>query len=250
MLDQFRDAVLEHRFSGILMPDFRISSHGRLSTYYAPFEHINRQARVVLVGITPGQSQAVVALQVLGAHLARGASDEDSLRAAKETASFSGAMRTSLVDMLDSVGLQRALGLDTCKELFGASSGLVHYTSALRYPVLSGESNYSGAPAITQTPYLLGMVDQWLAEEARALPDAVWIPLGREPAAALRHLASTGVLDGDRVLEGLPHPSGANGERIAYFLRRKAREKLSSKTNAAAMDEAREQLLRKVAALG
>ena len=43
-----------------------------------------------------------------------------------------------------------------------------------------------------------------------------------KPAAALRHLAGLGILDPSHILDGLPHPSGANAERVAYFLGRKA----------------------------
>ncbi len=55
------------------------------------------------------------------------------------------------------------------------------------------------------------------------LPEALWLPLGPRPAAALRHLVTLGVLAPERVLEGMPHPSGANAERIKFFLGLKPR---------------------------
>jgi len=244
----FRSAVVKAGAPGVLSNDLKISSAGRLETYYAPFEHINTKARVVLVGITPGQSQAVAALQEFQRQIAHGASDEDALLAAKETASFAGGMRSALINMLDHVGVGNALGIAGCEALFSTSRHLVHYTSALRYPVLRDGKNYSGTPAISKTPYLLGMVDEWLAEEAKRLPDALWIPLGREPTAALQHLVNRRVLSASKVLSGLPHPSGANAERISYFLGRKAKESLSVKTNAAALDAAFDSISRKLAA--
>jgi len=48
------------------------------------------------------------------------------------------------------------------------------------------------------------------------------------------------------ILAGMPHPSGANGERISYFLGRKDRDKLSSKTNPDKIDHAKEALLEKI----
>lgn len=45
------------------------------------------------------------------------------------------------------------------------------------------------------------------------------------------------------------HPSGANAERIAYFLGRKSRSALSAKTNPDKLDRAREEMIRKVLAL-
>ena len=45
------------------------------------------------------------------------------------------------------------------------------------------------------------------------------------------------------------HPSGANAERIAYFLGRKSRDQLSVKTNPDKIDAARTALLRQIAGL-
>jgi hypothetical protein len=47
----------------------------------------------------------------------------------------------------------------------------------------------------------------------------------------------------------LPHPSGANGERIAYFTGRKPRAQLSSRTNALSLDVALESLRAQVTGL-
>jgi hypothetical protein len=54
--------------------------------------------------------------------------------------------------------------------------------------------------------------------------------------------ATLGILDRAQILPALPHPSGANAERISYFLGRKARAALSSKTLPGPIDEARENL--------
>ena len=39
------------------------------------------------------------------------------------------------MEMLDHIGLHRRLGIRSSLELLGASAGLVHSTSDLRYPV-------------------------------------------------------------------------------------------------------------------
>lgn len=92
-------------------------------------------------------------------------------------------------------------------------------------------------------PMLMSMIETHLAEEARALSQAIWVPLGRHAEAALLHLAARGDLDRTNVLAGLPHPSGANAERIAYFLGRKARENLSVKTNPDKIDADKRKLV-------
>jgi hypothetical protein len=93
-----------------------------------------------------------------------------------------------------------------------------------------------------RTPMLRAMIETLLADEARRLPDALWLPLGPKPVAALNHLATIGILDPAKILPALPHPSGANAERISYFLGRKARAALSIKTLPGPIDEARENL--------
>jgi len=50
-------------------------------------------------------------------------------------------------------------------------------------------------------------------------------------------------------LHGLPHPSGANAERINFFLGKKEKEHLSSRTNGDKITRAKEELLEKVSSL-
>ena len=77
----------------------------------------------------------------------------------------------------------------------------------------------------------------------------MFVPLGDKVSEALHFLATQGVLARDRILDGLPHPSGANAERIAYFLGTKNRVALSVKTNPEKIDLARKDIMRRVLAL-
>lgn len=219
---------------------------GEITVEYAPFDHIEHRAELVIVGLTPGRTQAANALASLASDLRTATPIEVALANAKRTASFSGAMRGNLLAMLDAVGVPGLFGRASASEFFSRGDGLVHFTSALRYPVYVGGQNYSGAPDPLGHPVLRGMIDTHLADEAAALPRAIWIPLGRHAEAALLHLAASSRLDRRKVLAGLPHPSGANAERIAYFLGRKGRDQLSAKTNAARIDEAKRHLVRQI----
>ena len=60
----------------------------------------------------------------------------------KLTASFSGAMRSNLIAMLDGIGVAQHLGLKSAAELFTPGGERVHLTSALRYPVFKDGENY------------------------------------------------------------------------------------------------------------
>ena len=131
------------------------------------------------------------------------------------------------LNALDAIGLPGLLGIQGSAQLFGERSDLVHYTSA----------------RFTRDEL------HWFAEEAAVLSDAVFVPLGPAVAEALESLKATGKLDPARVLAGLPHPSGANAERIAYFVGRKRGESLSTKTDPNKLDRARAALIAHVSRL-
>lgn len=226
-----------------------LAQEGPLSVYYAPFEWVNHQARVILVGVTPGKTQANNALAEAKRHLSAGAASHEVLRNAKQTGAFSGAMRPNLVALMDCVGLPQVLGLRSCADLFGSAAHLLQSASILPFPVFLNGANYNGVPDLIRTPLLRELMLAHFLPMVRGLPDAALIPLGPVPTKALSWLVQQGHVSGRRVLEGLPHPSGANGERIAYFLGRKSRSELSSKTDASKLDAARAQLLSAVAAL-
>lgn len=254
-LDRFAQFAPVIRALPALLPDspldrrLLLEEDGPLTVYYAPFGHFNPNARVVLVGLTPGRFQAVTALNAARDHLRAGATLAEAARAAKATASFSGPLRQTLIDLLDHIGLHRWLQLASCAELFAGRADRVHYTSALRYPVFVNERNYSGTPPLARTPLLQIQMRDYLAEEVRRLPDAVLIPLGSGAAQACDWLVQQRLAAPERVLAGLPHPSGANAERSAYFLERKPRERLSIKTDPVTLDRARVALRERVAAL-
>lgn len=198
----------------------------RIETAYAPFDHVNTRARIVLVGMTPGKRQMKDALMAARSALRTGAGEVAALEAAKVYASFSGDMRDNLVEMLDELGLNRLLGIASAGSLWGRDAHLAHFTSMLRYPTFVDGENYSGSPAPKSCPFLKAHVDAWLGDELAATPEAIVVPLGPVVGDTVARIRG---LNQDRVIPGLPHPSKANRERIAFFLRRKPREKLSKK---------------------
>ena len=233
-----------------LPKELLLSESGRYATYYAPFEFVNESAKVVICGITPGIQQATIATKAAQEGLKQGLSAGEALKHAKHSASFAGAMRRNLAEMMDFIGLQHWLGIDSCWDLFQTRQDLVHFTSALRNPVLDHGQNFSGGRAMISNSYLWDQIETGLVAEIRSLPDdCVFIPLGQGVDAVFEKLACEGVIERNRVLSGLPHASGANAERIAYFCQRKERDQLSGKTNADKLDAAREGLLGKIAML-
>ena len=194
-----------------------VRTEGRLRVVYVPFDLIRPQARLILIGLTPGAQQARLALAAARDAYAAGRGMLDAHQEAKQVASFAGPMRTNLVGMLDAIGIAKALAMQSSAELFSAASALVQTTSALRYCVLRDGRNYSGSPFPIATPVLQDFLIGLLAHELAAIPNALIIPLGDAVASCLGWLAAHDAVDRARVLIGLPHPSGANGHRVAHF---------------------------------
>jgi hypothetical protein len=228
---------------------FELGRRGALSAHYIPFDLVNAEARLVLVGITPGFTQWKNAVAEAQRRLREGASADEAHRAARHAGAFSGAMRPNLIALLDSIGLQRWLEIDSCSNLFAGRTDLVHTTSVLRHPVFVSGKNYNGSPNMVTNVFLQAQLQKYFAREAMQLKHAVFVPLGPKVHEGLRSLARAGVIDGQRILGGLPHPSGANAERIAYFVGRKQKAALSVKTNAAQLDAARDALVSQVESL-
>lgn len=209
------------------------AEQGPIRVERSAFDHIEHGAKLVIVGITPGAQQRDLANAAYRSAIARGEAPAHASRSAKFAASFGGAMRANLVKLMDAVGANELVGLRSISEAFNpATKGKVHFTSALRYPVFYGGANFNGQISMLKSPALRHLIENELAEEVQQLRDAVWQPLGDKPMAALRHLVSLGVLRKNQIAPALPHPSGANNERIAFFLGDKPEADLSPKTNA------------------
>ena len=232
-----------------LPPHLCIFKKDDLEAWYTPFDHINRLAKLVLVGITPGETQLINGLAVARSQLASGATAEQALVAAKQTGAFSGDLRRHLVALLDDVGIQRWLRIASAAELFAGSRELVHTTSVLRHAVFRKGKNYNGTPSMLRNPILRQHIYDHFVAEIAHLDQAVFLPLGGKVAAALDFLAGQGVLARERILPSLPHPSPANIERIHCFLGLKQPASVSSKTDARKLLAARELLGRRVALL-
>lgn len=226
-----------------------VAREGRLTVNYAPFDWVNHDARVVLVGITPGKTQANNALAEARKALAESASHADALARAKRSAAFSGAMRGNLIRLLDRIEIGNAFGLDSSAELFASASNLLQTTSVLPLPVFVDGQDYNGNPDLIRTSFLNRMMEQYFLPVVNVLQKAVFIPMGPIPTKVMLSLANRGLVNREQILDGIPHPSGANAERINYFLGEKARDLLSKKTDPDKLDDARRALLHRVAAL-
>jgi hypothetical protein len=194
----------------------------KLEIYYAPFEYVNEDAKVVIVGITPGLHQMKKSFSTVIEAAGTEMGDEEILRQVKNNSSFEGTMRKNLVKMLDELGLNEYLGLSSSIELFGEASHLVHTSSVLPYPVFYNGKNYSGStPSLLKSEVLKKYVTENFAAELGNLSNPLIIPLGVNVSNALNLLADQGLVASANILSGFPHPSGGNGHRHKQFAENK-----------------------------
>jgi len=72
-------------------------------------------------------------------------------------------------------------------------------------------------------PLLTQQIDAWFCQEITQLSKSVlWVPLGQTVAEVLKAVAASKNLN-LHILDGLPHPSPANVERVNYFLEKPPR---------------------------
>lgn len=203
----------------LLIPE---RSDSTVRAYYAPFDHVNTEARLMLVGITPGREQMNRALKACCQQLKLGRSDAEACSAAKRAASFGGGMRDTLVNLLDRYNFQHRLGVKSCNELWDEGNLSAHFTSALRNPVFcqdgNKEKNYTGgSPTLASYGGFKETLKE-LRNELMSIEGALIIPLGDKVAKVIQGLVTAGDIPLARVLNHagkvaeLPHPSGANRE--------------------------------------
>ena len=211
---RIRDLPAHVQETDVLTPDFLLAREGRLEVFYAPLHGVTAAARVVVVGLTPGRSQMLVAFREGKRLLDEGWRPPRLFEEIRRLMAFAGPMRKNLTRMLDEIGVADRLGIATSEELFGGAATLLHSTSALRYPVLKARANYSGSPRVSGSPLLAGIVRTNLAAELEQFPGALVVPLGKAVEEAI---GLVGVDRSQVILSGFPHPSGGNGHRVRQF---------------------------------
>jgi hypothetical protein len=203
-----------------LFREFTLFEDGDVRICYAPLGGMVPTARVVVVGITPGLSQAQIAFGAARRSLLAGESPGEALAAAEKECSFAGVMRTNLCRMMDDLGVAEHLGLASTTAFFTIAEGVsvCNSTSAIRYPVFIRGKNFTGhSPDMLKTDVLKSALEMVLTDELAPFADALIVPCGDSVTRAIGHLKEKGLLRNRFVLEGFPHASGANGHRKRQF---------------------------------
>ena len=206
----------------LLIDSFLIEKEGNIEIYYAPHnEYINSEAKVFIVGITPGFQQMSTAMARARKELEICEDIPLIQYKCKAEGRFSGTLRKNIIDMLDDIKLNEALGLKGCEELFGEKDNLLHTVSLIPYSVFVKKQNYSGhTPKLMKSSFLMKYVYNNFIDELKSLDNyksILLIPLGRAVEEVLCKLEAEGVIGSNQILKGFPHPSGANVNRLVQL---------------------------------
>ena len=217
---------------GVGAPEFNLGKEGKYSLQYIPFEHVNPEAKLVIVGITPGNNQLDLAYQAAQELLKAGVPDEEILTEVKKAGAFGGrSMKPNLLKMLRHFQFEKLLGIDDVESLWGRNAGLLHSTSVVPHAAFKdGERFNGGFDEIMASPLLKNCFLDCLVPSMREITGkALFVALGPCPQAALDWCIKEGALRQEQVLGSLCHPSSAGGSTTRYYLREISKDELDPK---------------------
>lgn len=174
------------------------------------FEYVNPEAEVVIVGITPGNSQL------------KGEREGLDKREIKRQNAFAGNMRPNLVKMLDYVGVNRLLGIETCRSLWADDFDRVEMTSLLKEATYEMKKDgtkemFKHAWKIAKSEKLTKMLNEGFVSDCSQYGKArLFVACGPGVYDVLCGLKEKGVISAPII--GIAHPSGGNMGRICCYL--------------------------------
>lgn len=169
------------------------------------FDYINPEAQVVIVGITPGNSQLENSRESL------------SKKEIKRINAFAGNMRPNLIAMLDHIGINRLLKIKSCKSLWEGDFNKVEMTSLLKEATFYKGKMFKDTKLINKSLKLQEMLNNGFVKDCASYTKAkLFIALGPGVLDVLSDLKERGVITAPII--SMPHPSGANAGRVAAFL--------------------------------
>lgn len=222
LFPRYRDTITRFGIDAVTMPGVIVESDPRHYLVYTPFEGVNHNARLCLVGITPGPTQVIDAYGCIRALAIR---DEDpaDFDKIKRFATFSGAaVRPNLVKLLDGTGVTELLGLETGQQLWeDAGSHLLHATSVVPHAAFSQNgAPFNGSFAdVLKSQAMRTSFEKDFVPSLQQLPsDCLFVGLGPTPHEALKWCVQRKLIPEAQILGSFPHPSGNGGSQTDLYL--------------------------------
>jgi hypothetical protein len=227
--DDFARLLRESGAAAVRHPDTLLAKELPYEIFYVPFEHVNRRARLVIVGITPGMNQLEMAYAETQRLLNLGTGTADLLEVVKTLAAFGGeAMRPNLLRMLRHFNFAKMLGIRDEADLWNGAAALLHSTSVVPHAAFKNGKMFSGSfDEIMKVDALRQRFESdFVAPLSEMATDALYVALGKTPHDALRHCVGLDVIKESQLLGALAHPSRSGGSQVAVYLGEKTLDDL------------------------
>jgi hypothetical protein len=242
--------------AGVGAPEFRLGKLGIYELQYTPFEYVNRDAKLVIVGITPGNTQLELAYQTAQKLLKVERPEAEVLVEIKKTGAFGGpSMKPNLLKMLRHFRFEALLGINDVESLWGSNAALLHSTSVVPHAAFKSAKMFAGRfDEVMASPLLRECFMDCFVPSAREMArEALFVGLGPCPQSALEWCVEKRHLRREQVLGAFCHPSRAGGSTTPYYLRQVARQDLNDRDPVRGrcdwLDQAYEQMRAATAAL-
>lgn len=189
------------------------------------FDYVNKDAEVMILGITPGPNQAV--------------NVEDAKRLSKKELkrkyAFSGTlMRKNLIDELNYILLNKFLNIKDCKSLWEDDFSRVEMTSLLKNAVYKNNESktpFNETQKINKIEQLKNEFENGFKNDCKKYKNLrIIIALGKKIKIIIDELQKEGIIDSSVKILSIPHPSGGNNGQVSYFLGRSSNEKYNNET--------------------
>lgn len=219
---RFVDVIRRLGADGKSSRDLVLGVNDRYRLQYIPFEHINRTAHLVIVGITPGPNQLELAYRETQRLLEAEKAEEELLVEVKKIGAFGGpAMRPNLLKMLRHFRFEKFLGIDDVESLWSDNAHMLHSTSVVPHAAFKAERMFAGGfDEVMDSPLLRECFEDCFVTSVREMrDDALFIGLGPCPRDALEWCIRNGHVRKEQVLGAFCHPSTSGGTKTRYYLR-------------------------------
>jgi hypothetical protein len=220
-LGRYRDVIDRRGEAAARSKETLFAASGQDEIYYIPFEWTNPEARLVVVGITPGPTQLELAYRTASSKIKVGLDDEGVLKAAKMHGAFGGAsMRPNLVRMMEHFGFADLFGVDRVEDFWGRSADRFMGTSVVPHAAFRRGKPFAGSfEDIMKSNALTECFLYDFVPSLKDIPDtARFVALGDTPLRALAWCVRNGHLREEQVMGAFSHPSTSGGSAVDAYL--------------------------------